>query len=36
MRRTSKVCSGLTPEQKKKLSAIQKDVLDGKIKTLES
>jgi basic membrane protein A len=31
-----KVCSGLTPEQKKKLTAIQKDVLDGKIKTLES
>ncbi|HXJ22314.1 MAG TPA: BMP family protein [Polyangia bacterium] len=31
-----KVCSGLTAEQKKKLAAIQKDVLDGKIKTLES
>ena len=31
-----KVCAGLTPEQKKKLAAIQKDVLDGKIKTLES
>ena len=31
-----KVCGGLTPEQKKKLAAIQKDVLDGKIKTLES
>ncbi len=31
-----KVCSGLTPAQKKKLAAIQKDVLDGKIKTLES
>ncbi|HVZ86681.1 MAG TPA: BMP family protein [Polyangia bacterium] len=31
-----KVCSGLTPAQKKKLSAIQKDVLDGRIKTLES
>ncbi|HMC94247.1 MAG TPA: BMP family protein [Polyangia bacterium] len=31
-----KVCGGLTPEQKKKLEAIQKDVLDGKIKTLDS
>src|SRR3954464_2578379 len=31
-----KVCDKLTAEQKKKLSAIQKDVLDGKIKTLES
>lgn len=31
-----KVCGGLTPAEKKKLSAIQKDVLDGKIKTLES
>jgi basic membrane protein A len=31
-----KVCSKLTAEQKKKLAAIQKDVLDGKIKTLES
>jgi basic membrane protein A len=31
-----KVCSGLSAEQKKKLEAIQKDLLDGKIKTLES
>ncbi|MFL5307954.1 MAG: BMP family protein [Polyangia bacterium] len=31
-----KVCGGLTPAEKKKLTAIQKDVLDGKIKTLES
>jgi basic membrane protein A len=31
-----KVCSALTPEQQKKLEAIQKDLLDGKIKTLES
>jgi basic membrane protein A len=31
-----KVCGGLTPEQKKKLEAIQKDVLDGKLKTLDS
>ena len=31
-----KVCGALTPEQKKKLEAIKKDLLDGKIKTLES
>ena len=31
-----KVCGGLTPEQQKKLEAIKKDLLDGKIKTLES
>src|SRR3954470_17251255 len=29
-----KVCSGLSAEQKKKLEAIQKDLLGGKIKTL--
>jgi basic membrane protein A len=28
------VC-GATPEMKKKLEQIQKDILDGKIKTLE-
>jgi len=31
-----KVCSGLSAEQKKQLETIQKDLLEGKIKTLES
>jgi basic membrane protein A len=31
-----KVCGGLTPEQLKKIEAIEKDILAGKIKTLES
>jgi basic membrane protein A len=31
-----KVCSGLTADQKKQLQTIQKDLLEGKIKTLES
>jgi len=31
-----KVCGGLSPDQLKKLEEIKKDLLDGKIKTLES
>jgi basic membrane protein A len=31
-----KVCGGLSSEQVKKLEAIKKDILDGKIKTLDS
>lgn len=31
-----KVCGGLTPEQLGKLDAIEKDILSGKIKTLDS
>jgi hypothetical protein len=31
-----KVCGGLTPDQLKKIEAIKKDILSGKIKTLES
>ncbi len=31
-----KVCGGLTPEQSAKLEQIKKDILDGKIKTLDS
>lgn len=31
-----KVCGGLTPEQVGKLDAIEKDILSGKIKTLDS
>ena len=31
-----KVCAGLSAEQKKQLETIQKDLLEGKIKTLES